>query len=416
MFLSFSKRFHIPTAIIKQCQKGFLSGWLVEFSFLSYLYRFYNYEFQSPYQVNYELYTDIIFFVTIPELNFTISYEKMSRETGERLALEFVAQAKKHHVKPLLSFGGWTGSRHFSKLTSTNLQRKKFAHALVKYTQRLGFEGIDLDWEYPNSAGIGCNSNNPSDTTNFGLLLKEIRYFWPKVQLTAALNIEGLLGANGKPATLRETSNIVRYLDFVNLMAYDVFGPWAPTTGPIGPLSADCAPANLAFSVKTGVHALLKQGFKASQIVVGNPGYAKRFKLVSSKLDAKVINGTSTRYYQNHTKVTPPGGRVDDRPGKDICGNKEGWGGSWTVNELIKQGWLSRDQKKGGKGYKRYFDRCSGAPFLTDGNFFIAYDDIASTVEKARFTKQKGLAGLFFFDTQGPPDATVKAARAALRS
>jgi hypothetical protein len=54
------------------------------------------------------------------------------------------------------------------------------------------------------------------------------------------------------------------------------------------------------------------------------------------------------------------GGKFDDKPGTDICGNAQNWGGSFLVTELISNGWLSKDQKKGINGYTRYYDSCSG--------------------------------------------------------
>ncbi|MBW0493834.1 hypothetical protein O181_033549 [Austropuccinia psidii MF-1] len=375
-------------------------------------YPSYHHRAQSPHQLNYSLYTDVLFFVVVPHLNFSFSFENLDYNVGVTLATQFTSEAKKQNVNTILSFGGWTGSRNFSNLVSKS-NRKKFAQALVKFSKKLGFSGIDLDWEYPNRSGIGCNTYNPQDTKNFGLLLKEIRGLWPTVQLTAALSIQGLVGASGEQATASEVSNIARYLDFANLMAYDVYGSWAPTTGPIGPLKDACAPQSFALSAETGFNVLLQQGFKASQVVLGIPAYGKRLKLLSPSLETKVVNGIKTLYYQNHTQSTPPGGEFDDRPGKDVCGNEQTWSGSWNINEILAKGWLSQDQKKGGKGYKRYFDECSGEPFLTNGQYFIAYEDKYSTVAKARFTKTKRMAGIFFFDTLGVPDVTVEAARHA---
>ncbi|KAA1070797.1 hypothetical protein PGT21_024092 [Puccinia graminis f. sp. tritici] len=88
--------------------------------------------------------------------------------------------------------------------------------------------------------------------------------------------------------------------------------------------------------------------------------------------------------------------------------------GSFLVNELISNGWLTPDQKHGANGYQRYYDSCSGQPFLTNGKYFITYDDQFSTVDKAKFAKQNGLGGIYFFDTMGPTAATVRAARQAL--
>ncbi|KAA1070802.1 hypothetical protein PGT21_024193 [Puccinia graminis f. sp. tritici] len=401
-------------------------------------YPSYNFEAQPVSKIDWTAYTDLLYFMVIPQPDFTLSYDpKLTRAQGEKLVTEFVAEARKNNVNALFSAGGWTGSRyasslgqsvtwnpdsnqplqnhqlrHFSNLTSTETSRKKFAQVLVNFGQKHGFAGIEMDWECDD--GIGCNSRNPADVVNFGLLVKEIRALWPHASITAALGISGFNGADGKTATAQETALLAQNLDYVNLMAYDVYGAWAPTTGPLAPLHATCAPPAFGQSVQTGLQVALKQGFKASQVILGIPGYAKRLELVSSKLEEKVVNGKPTYYYQNHTTVTPPGGKFDDKPGKDICGNAQNWGGSFLVNELISNGWLTPDQKHGANGYQRYYDSCSGQPFLTNGKYFITYDDQFSTVDKAKFAKQNGLGGIYFFDTMGPTAATVRAARQAL--
>lgn len=381
-------------------------------------YPSYNYRGQSPGKLDFTLYTDVLFFVVIPQLGNKFTFHpKITEQEGESLVQKFVREARRCNVNPIVSFGGWDGSTHISNLTRTDAARKAFARGLVDWAQKRGFVGIEMDWEYPNRDGVGCNSKDPQDTVNFGLLTKEIRALWPQAQLTAAIGITGLVGASGSSATQQEVSLLAANLDYVNLMAYDVYGAWAPTTGPIAPLHNTCAPPDFAQSVETGLAIVTSQGFRPAQVILGIPGYAKRFELLSPQLNGTSPNGGKSFYYQPHTKQTPPGGQYDDRPGRnDVCGVPLGWTGSFLVNELISNGWLSKDQKTGTNGFKRYFDDCSGQPFLTDGKYFISYDDIQSTSAKARYAKQQGLAGVYFFDTMGPADETIKAAAAIIRS
>lgn len=381
-------------------------------------YPSYNYQGQSPGQIDFSPYTDLLFFAVIPQLGNKFSFDpSLTEEQGERLVQQFVRDANSHNVKPIVSFGGWAGSRYFSTLTRTDKARKAFARALVDWTQKRGFVGIEIDWEYPHAAGIGCNAQDPKDTINFGLLAQEIRTLWPKVQLTAAIGITGLIGASGSAATKEEVSALAANLNYINLMAYDVFGSWSLTTGPIAPLYNTCAPPASAQSVETGVKVAIDQGFRPAQIILGIPGYAKRFELLSSHWNGTSPNGRKSYYYQPHTPTAPPGGMYDDRPGKnDICGAPLGWSGSFLVNELISNGWLSKDEKTGMNGFRRHFDNCSGQPFLTNGKYLISYDDTSSTEEKARYAKKQGLAGIYFFDTMGPTNETVKAAAAIVRS
>ncbi|KAA1070796.1 hypothetical protein PGT21_024081 [Puccinia graminis f. sp. tritici] len=162
-------------------------------------YPSYNFEAQPVSKIDWTAYTDLLYFMVIPQPDFTLSYDpKLTRAQGEKLVTEFVAEARKNNVNALFSAGGWTGSRHFSNLTSTETSRKKFAQVLVNFGQKHGFAGIEMDWEYANGDGIGCNSRNPADVVNFGLLVKEIRALWPHASITAALGISGFNGADGK--------------------------------------------------------------------------------------------------------------------------------------------------------------------------------------------------------------------------
>ncbi|KAH9824716.1 family 18 glycoside hydrolase [Melampsora americana] len=377
-------------------------------------YPAYNSRFQTPSQIPWSLYTDLTFFVAIPHLNGSFTYPPgLTSQHAEKLAKEFVTLADSHKVLPAITYGGWTGSRFFSTMAKDEANRKKYAKILIDFAKKFGFKGIDIDWEYPNAAGIGCNTFDKMDTVNFGLFLQEIRKQWPKAQLSSALGISGLIGASGSAATAEETKLVVKYLDFVKIMAYDVFGNWAATTGPLAPLRATCAPEN-PISVETSLEAFIKQGFKPQKMVLGLPAYARSYELTSSKLTPRNVDGKVSLYYQKHTSVAPRGGKSDDPPMIDVCGVQTNWGGLWLVKELMEKGYLSKDQLEGGKGYKRYFDECSGTPFLTNGKYFFSYDDKVSVVAKAKYAKSKKLSGIFFFDTQGLPDFAVKAGRDAL--
>lgn len=60
----------------------------------------------------------------------------------------------------------------WSDMTSTAANRATFIASLEAFMIQYGFQGVDLDWEYPTVSGRG---GNPADFTNFVSLVKEMR-------------------------------------------------------------------------------------------------------------------------------------------------------------------------------------------------------------------------------------------------
>src|SRR5438105_3119382 len=83
---------------------------------------------------------------------------------------------KRHpHLKTLISVGGWAWSGHFSDIALTPESRERFADSGVAFIRRHGFDGIDVDWEFPVAGGMQENVRRAEDRQNFTLLLKALR-------------------------------------------------------------------------------------------------------------------------------------------------------------------------------------------------------------------------------------------------
>ena len=80
--------------------------------------------------------------------------------------------AKNPNLKALISCGGW-GPYHkdFSAIAATEANRTKFSKSVVKFIREYGFNGIDIDWEFPVTAG-GDGGGRPEDKQNYNLFLK----------------------------------------------------------------------------------------------------------------------------------------------------------------------------------------------------------------------------------------------------
>ena len=82
---------------------------------------------------------------------------------------------------------------------------------------------------------------------------------------------------------------------------------------------------------------------------------------------------------------------------------------------LLAKGVLGSDLKEGSGGFTRYWDDCSGTPFLSNGNTLVSYDDTKSISLKAEWAKKNGILGVGFWDIHGDKDyALIKAAREGL--
>lgn len=118
-------------------------------------------------------------------------------------------------LKVLLSIGGWTAGG-FSEMAIDVKKRAKFVEHCVEITKEFQLDGIDMDWEYPTSSESGIHSD-PSDTENFTSLIKELR---------AALGEDKLVTfASIASAQFVDFKAVEPYLDFVNLMVYDIGRP-----------------------------------------------------------------------------------------------------------------------------------------------------------------------------------------------
>ena len=93
----------------------------------------------------------------------------------------YICQKKHHHPDPelkvLFSVGGWTaGGWVFSQMAQNRESRLLFIQSAVHFVNYFGFDGIDIDWEYPALDGVnGWEPTDPLDREHFSLLIQEMR-------------------------------------------------------------------------------------------------------------------------------------------------------------------------------------------------------------------------------------------------
>ena len=133
----------------------------------------------------------------------------------ERLRSVVALKKQASHLKVLLSIGGW-GSGNFSEMAADADNRLAFAADCKRVIDEFGLDGIDIDWEFPTSNMAGISSS-PDDTRNYNLMMRDIRQ---------AIGSNKLLTlATVCSADYIDFEGVMPYIDFVNIMAYDMENP-----------------------------------------------------------------------------------------------------------------------------------------------------------------------------------------------
>ncbi|KAJ6497640.1 glycoside hydrolase family 18 protein [Mycena sanguinolenta] len=362
----------------------------------------------------------------IPNSFATLTWDSPTQDLLKRL----VAGAKKSGkgTKIVLSVGGWTGSGSFHQITGSSSNRAKFVSTLSTAVSEYGLEGIDIDWEYPNAAGAG-NAYGPADSANLLVFLKDLRKALGSSKIiSAAVTDLPWLGANGKPLT--DVSEYASQLTYVNLMNYDINGPWSNSPGPNAPLGNACGKsAQPAYSAESAHKQWTAAKFPASKLLLGLPLYGYVFNSTKTTLadfrlpenaeeledngelpdiiedsnpladqvDSAIRGANKEPIYMDPCEL-----ELDDSDSVDAATAKlsKWWGQEIPFNALVSSGALvknSTGKYEAGLGFTRAWDGCSNTPFLysTAQKTVVSYDDISSLEAKSAFAKSKGMAGCF---------------------
>ncbi|WP_051855193.1 glycosyl hydrolase family 18 protein [Streptomyces sp. NRRL B-1347] len=368
---------------------------------------------------------------------------------------------KKRHpsVKTLISVGGWAETREFYSM-ATNADGSvnqggidTFADSVVDFLQRYGFDGVDIDYEYPTALP---KTGNPKDwdvadprrkglTKGYNALMKTLREKLDRagadkgryLQLTSAGSSSGYL-VRGLDA-----GKSFQYQDFVNVMSYDLHGSWNKYVGPQAPLYDDgkdneLAAAGVYDDQKADTKDFQKHGYfntdwayhyyrgalPAGRINLGLPYYTRGWRDVQGGQDG--LWGTSSLPQQGDCPLGTGG-----RGGHSDCGmGAEGIDNIWHDIEDGKEVaagsnplWHAKNLQRGTTpGYLRsygldttqqrnklrgdYSEKYSSeleAPWLwnADKKVFLSTENERSIDAKAEYVKDNGIGGVMLWELAG---------------
>ena len=271
---------------------------------------------------------------------------------------EYVRIRKENpECKIVLSIGGWSAGG-FSEVASSKDGREKFASSAVEIVKQYELDGIDIDWEYPCIATAGIAAS-PDDRENFTKLIKTARE-----TLTSMCNSDKMLtiaaGAGEYYINSTKMGEVAKYLDYVQLMTYDLRGGYHICTGHHTNLLNDKKDISQT-SAENAVKCFENAGVPREKLILGAAYYSRMW------------TGVPDRENGLHQMAESTGG----------------YGPSYgqLVGEYINK-----------NGYKRFFDEEARAPWLFNGDTFISYDDEESCREKAEYVVCNGLGGIMFWE------------------
>lgn len=265
----------------------------------------------------------------------TDSFDSVRIDNPERLRSIVALREANPELKVMVSVGGW-GSGRFSEMAASDQYRQSFAANCLKAVVEYQLDGIDIDWEYPTSSSAGISSS-PADKQNFTLLMHDLRQ---------ALGPDRLLTfADYADTTFVDYRAVMPYVDFVNLMTYDIADPPCHHSALYRSLIAG------VLTVDEAVDHHLEAGVDSSQLVMGMPFYGRGVK--------------------------------------DYKGQR-------PFGKLSFEGL-----------YTEQWDSVALVPYLVDadGRMVLAHENARSITYKCHYILSKGLRGAMYWDSDNDDDA-----------
>ncbi len=262
------------------------------------------------------------------------------------------------HIKILWSFGGWTWSGGFPQAVQNPTAFANSCYNLVEDPRWADvFDGIDLDWEYPNACGLTCDTSGPAAFRN---MMQAMRAkFGPNNLVTAAITADA---SSGGKIDKTDYAGAAQHSDWYNVMTYDFFGAFDADgpTAPHSPLTSYAGIPQQGFTSAEAIAKLKAQGVPAGKLLLGIGFYGRGWTGVTQSAPGGSATGPAPGTYEQ--------GIEDYKVLKSSC----------PANGTV-----------------------AGTAYAHCGSNWWSYDTPATIGSKMTWAKNQSLGGAFFWEFSG---------------
>ncbi|MGW2181635.1 glycoside hydrolase family 18 protein [Streptomyces sp. NPDC001732] len=266
---------------------------------------------------------------------------------------------KKHpDLKVIWSFGGWTWSGGFGEAAKNPAAFAESCYNLVEDPRWADvFDGIDIDWEYPNACGLTCDTSGPDALKGLTSALRA--KFGGDNLVTAAITADA---SDGGKIDATDYAGAAQSLDWYNVMTYDFFGAWDAKgpTAPHSPLTSYEGIPQEGFDSEAAIAKLKTQGVPASKLLLGIGFYGRGWTGVTQDAPGGTATGPAPATYE--------AGIEDYKVLKNSCPAT---------------------------------GTAAGTAYAHCGTNWWSYDTPATITSKTTWAKGQGLGGTFFWELSG---------------